>query len=108
MRFYRINRRPDETVGEGENWDEWFPSLSEARKRRAQLERENHDAWVEDCESIRAEYGEDSHLPVRHNPGLSIDRVDLADLSAKNLTLAILNQSGFIRSVVRVVEETSK
>ena len=85
MRFYRLDRYPDESAGEGESWDEWFGSLSAARKRRAEL--------------IRAYRGTHYHC----GPQFSIERVELVQMPIRALVRALLNRTGYIASSVEVV-----
>lgn len=101
---YQLNRQPDEHAGEGEYWSEWFTSLREARKRRANIVHEAESAWNDEKAEWLTKYGADSTPPPRPRLDLSIDRVYLADLPPKQLALAILNRRGFVAKAERVVE----
>lgn len=79
MIVYQLHIDEREDDGEGEDHDEWFSSLTAAKRRRAQLIRERPP---EDYK-----YGSD----------FQIDRVSLTrTLSPKRLALAILNRRGFV------------
>jgi len=79
LTLYRLNRAPSESEGEGEDWDEWFGSLREARRRRAELIRE------------------DPHLEGhRYGEDFRIDRVVFRDLPRRALLLAVLNWNGCV------------
>lgn len=85
MRFYQLVVLPDVTDGEGEDHDEWFTSLAAAKTRRAEL------IQVGGC--------------GKQGPELGIWEVDLAELPTRKLILNLLNRSGYIKSVRRVVED---
>lgn len=73
MKLYRLNIYPDQSEGEGGDYDEWFGSLEAARKRRAQLIR-------------------DEQADYRMGPDLGIDAVEMPPLSIKRLALHLLNR----------------
>lgn len=76
---YRLEVAPGESVGEGEDHDEWFGSLGEAQRRR----RFHIEADPE-------------LLGHRTRQDYRITRVVLAALSPKSLLLAVLNRVGFM------------
>lgn len=84
--LYRLGICPDESEGEGEDHDEWFGSLAEAKKRRAEL--------------IQL----DPHLKGhRYGEDFEIDRVSFRDLPRRKLLLAVLNWEGCVEQVEQVV-----
>lgn len=79
---YRLHVSPGDGDGEGENLDEWFASLKEAKERR--------------------------HVLIRLNPGaddadLQIERVLLVHDSPYQLALKILNRRCYVRDRLEVV-----
>lgn len=73
MKLYLLHRAPDESAGEGEDWNEWFGSLREANARRAEL--------IQQTDWSTHRYGAD----------FKIERVELAKLPKRQLLLAALN-----------------
>jgi len=72
MTLYCLCRWPDESAGEGEDWDEWYGAFADAKKRRKQLIKQN---------------------PKRDEGDLNIDRYKIKGaLSNKIVILAILNR----------------
>lgn len=84
LKLYRVNISPEESEGEGEDHDEWFPSLNDARARRRQLIEQNPS--LQNCR-YQSDYG--------------IDEVKLLDLPRKQLALAVLNRRGI--AISRIV-----
>lgn len=86
MKLYRLGICPGEGEGEGENWDEWFSSLREAKKRRAELIAQNPDGdnarMLEDFE---------------------IEQCEIPDLPRKRLAILLLNRRGFVTNSKQVV-----
>jgi hypothetical protein len=87
MKLYRLNRYPHDDAGCGENWDEWFPSLRAAQKRRTQLIHQTRD--------------DDHAFPMGAH--YSVDRCEFAQLPPRQLLLAVLNDAGFLKTAVRVL-----
>lgn len=79
LTLYRLDVAPSDSDGEGEDYDEWFPSLREARRRRAEL--------------IRADPRLEGH---RYGSDFAIHRVVFRDLPQRALLLAVLNWSGCV------------
>lgn len=86
MKLYRLRIDPGEHDGEGEDHDEWFSSLRDAKTRRAELIRQ--DLCLVDSRTKR-EY--------------AIDRVWFPPLPAKQLALTILNRAHHGYTKERVV-----
>lgn len=76
---YRLNVERKEDDADGGDYDEWFGSLREAQKRRAELIREDPTLAERVCRETYA-----------------IDRVFIDDLPRKRLILAILNRHNVI------------
>jgi hypothetical protein len=75
MRVYRLSIEPGEYDSEGEDHDEWYPSLLAAAERRAELIKENPSL--------------EGHRTGRD---FEIAAFDLADLPPRRLALALLNR----------------
>ena len=84
--LYRLGICPDESQGEGEDHDEWFSSLREAQRRRAEL--------------IRLDPHLEGH---RYGEDFEIDRVVFVDWSLRKLLLAVLNWDGCVEARDQVV-----
>ena len=87
MIVYELHISPDEYESDDKDCDEWFSSLRAAKKRRAELIKE-----------YPTKEGQ------RFDSDFSIDRVVISSLPHRDLVLALLNGSGFIRSKETVVE----
>lgn len=85
-KLYRLNHAADVDEGEeGEDWDQWFGSLEEAKKMRTHYIRQGRSS-------------------VDQSTTLSIDRITLKPtLPTKALLLAALNRRGFVKETVEVV-----
>lgn len=88
MKLYQLHIAPGEDEGEGSDWDEWFPSLKDAKKRRAALIREN--PTMGGC---------------RYDRDYQIDAVTFVNLPVKQLVLQVLNHKGYVGERVEVVPE---
>ena len=88
--LYRLDISPDESAGEGEDWDEWFTSLSEAKTRRRGLIAANPTL-----------------SGLRHSQSYAIHRIVLAPLPKKALVLAVLRRLGYSSSSEFVVDDYS-
>lgn len=86
MHVYRLQIMPGEADGEGEDHDEWFGSLRQARARRAHLIREN--PRLEDHRTQR---------------DFRITKCYVRDLSHKALLLAALNRTAWLDGSEEVV-----
>ncbi len=86
MKLYKLDVAPDESAGEGEDWDEWFPSLDAAKDRRQEL--------------IDANPTMDGH---RYGKDYAVSRVTFTELPPLKLLLAVLNRVGCHKRVEVVV-----
>ena len=86
MKFYKLEIAPGEDAGEGEDYSEWFTSLAQAKRRRAELIAGN--PRLEDHR-----YGADFEIECHTLRG---------DLPLKELLLRMLNRSRFSESSVVV------
>jgi len=85
--FYRLSITPDPSDGEGTDCDQWFASLTAAKRFRASLIADNPE--LGDC--IYEDY--------------EIERVMLTRLSTpKQLLLAVLNRNGYVSKTEVMVE----
>lgn len=82
MILYRLGIVPGEGCAEGEDWDEWFGALRDAKKRRAELIRQ--DPAMIGCRVAR---------------DYEICRIKLVDLPPRKLALAVLNRRYLVESV---------
>lgn len=78
MRLYRLGIVPPESEGEGEDHDEWFQSLREAKKRRKEL--------IDMSPAL---------LDHRTGTDYEIEVVDFVALPLRKLLLAVLNRTGY-------------
>jgi hypothetical protein len=101
MKLYQLHVEPEDSAPEGESADEWFTSLTAAKRRRAALIREKRQLHAEH----KAEYLEDFEFwegGELHGTDYQIDRVIL-DAPSRALVLRLLNGRGFVRSSECVV-----
>ena len=113
MILYCLNIDRDHNDSAGENPSVWVGSLSMAKKCRVALVSMRR-AEVKEYKKALARYnGGDTNpedwveYPTSPHQGgdLSIDRVEFAaDISPRNLALAILNGKGYVHSTECVVE----
>jgi hypothetical protein len=84
--IYRLEIAPSEDEGAGEDHDEWFSSLEEAKRRRSEL--------------IKIDPRLEGH---RYNEDFSIWRYVPARLSPRRLLIAALNRKDWVEDHTLVV-----
>jgi hypothetical protein len=88
MYLYVVRITPDDGSGEGENWDEWFSSLSAAKKRRQEILRAAKDNSEYSC----------------IDPDESIEKITFVSCPKKKLLLKVLNQTGFVAKSESIIK----
>ena len=88
VKLYRLNIAPGEDECEGEDWDEWFTSLRDAKARRKELI---------DLDPTMAGH--------RYGRDFRIERVKLSNCSRQELVLRVLNRRGYVVVSEVVVED---
>lgn len=95
MKLYLLENQPDESAGEGEDWDEWFTSLRAAKVRRrgliASVKPPETPVWAQ--QQPVGFSGED----------FGIYEVTLVRVSARELVRRALNRRGYVETRVQVV-----
>jgi len=113
MKVYRLNIRPNYNDADLEVrepvQDEFYGTLADAKKRRTEIQRIRRGevaTYVRDL----ALYQEDTTGEVEHPTGvhqgrdLSIDRMKLSDITARQLVIRVLNRRGYVADIKKVVK----
>lgn len=87
MNVYQLHVAPGEYDSDGEDFDEWFLSLREAKRRRAEL--------------IAGEA--ESPENTRVSGDFAIERLTIAKMPRRALVVALLRRKGFVTERVEVV-----